>query len=278
MNDMGLIYRYKDIDNTIIYVGKVTGNTVEAIQKRIKSHKHYDEWAKKFSGIVEYLKLPEKYLPLSKASTDALETHFINKFYSNKSNNKNYQVGIGMIPFLASDVENAKWTPVPINKNDTKNKIKPKYMQAPYTPEKKGQIIANIKNFSGKLSSLNTFLNFFETKSHESANNNYVTYNTDASIVEIKIPKSYGDISFDIGFIDKDICEICLDKTYNTVSFILGNHFKNISDIKDTIIQKREEIMNKALNQINFLCAHYDNFNISTKEFGAYMEEGETID
>ena len=246
MNDMGLIYRYKDIDNTIIYVGKVTGNTVEAIQKRIKSHKHYDEWAKKFSGIVEYLKLPEKYLPLSKASTDALETHFINKFYSNKSNNKNYQVGIGMIPFLASDVENAKWTPVPINKNDTKNKIKPKYMQAPYTPEKKGQIIANIKNFSGKLSSLNTFLNFFETKSHL------------------------------IFFFMSDLFSFVNQRLF--VSFTLGNHFKNLSDIKDTIIQKREEIMNKALNQINFLCAHYDNFNISTKEFGAYMEEGETID
>lgn len=48
---MGQIYRYKDENNNIIYVGLVYGNALDDIHRRIAQHKQ-DKWTENFKGTI----------------------------------------------------------------------------------------------------------------------------------------------------------------------------------------------------------------------------------
>lgn len=113
---MGQIYRYKDENNNIIYVGLVYGNALDDIHRRIAQHKQ-DKWAENFKGTIETLDIPEQYIPLTVAETDALETHFINKYLSAEHTcNTNWQIGRGTIRFIPECIDQAAWKAVPPKK------------------------------------------------------------------------------------------------------------------------------------------------------------------
>lgn len=119
---MGQIYRYKDENNNIIYVGLVYGNALDDIHRRIAQHKQ-DKWTENFKGTIETLDIPEQYIPLTAAETDALETHFINKYLSAEHTcNANWQIGRGTIRFVPECIDQAAWKAVP-PKTKTENQI-----------------------------------------------------------------------------------------------------------------------------------------------------------
>ncbi len=102
---MGRIYRYLDKDGIIEYVGKVDGDDVTDVIKRLNEHYYTQAWSREI-GIKTQV---WSYVTKNKLETLLFETHFINLYETGNYHNKNWQVGTGCIDWLPELFENETW-------------------------------------------------------------------------------------------------------------------------------------------------------------------------
>ena len=109
---MAIIYRYTDLyDNKIKYIGIIWSDN-STLEQRVYHHSLNDEWCKKGTWKIEYLKKPIK----TRTDAEYLEAHYINKFNTNKYNNvKKSNWGKGS---LIDDMDD-EWLPYNIIGDDS---------------------------------------------------------------------------------------------------------------------------------------------------------------
>ena len=136
---MGRIYRYVGEDNLIKYVGKVDGDDLEDVRRRISEHKHIDIWSSDEKFKVEV----SDYITSSPLETFIAETHFINKYGTGRFYNKNYQVNMGSISWISKEIDNCTWSELKPFKCERKDSHLPSYLQEPFDKRKK-QLVRNM--------------------------------------------------------------------------------------------------------------------------------------
>ena len=130
---MGRIYRFIGEDNIIKYVGKVDGDSIEDVRRRISEHKVADPWSDNEAFRVEI----SDYVAKSPLETFALETHFINKYGTGRFYNYNYQVGMGCISFITEKIDECTWQELKPYKCVKLDDSLPSYLQGPFDKRKK---------------------------------------------------------------------------------------------------------------------------------------------